>query len=88
VNIHSKPVWGVYQTTGGIVNYQHLHYQFPAKPFQRWHAIEDKSVTRGLRFRDARQPGEKPDPKVNFGTEELSARLEHAGGGIYARCVG
>ena len=32
-----------------------------------------------LRFRHARQPGEKPDPKVNFGAEELSARLEHAG---------
>jgi hypothetical protein len=32
-----------------------------------------------MRFRHARQPGEKPDPKVNFGVEELSARLEHAG---------
>ena len=61
------------------MNYQDLHYQFPAKPFQRWHVIEDKSVPRGLRFRHARQPGEKPDPKVNFGVEELSARLEHAG---------
>jgi hypothetical protein len=78
-NIKSKPVWGPYQTTGGIVNYQHLHFQFPAKPFQRWHVIEDRTVPRGLRFRHARQPGEKPDPKVNFGVEELSARLERAG---------
>jgi hypothetical protein len=61
------------------VNYQHLHFQFPSKPFQRWHVIEDRSVPRGMRFRHARQPGEKPDPKVNFGQEELSARLEHAG---------
>ena len=61
------------------MNYQDLHYQFPAKPFQRWHLIEDKSVPRGLRFRHPRQPGEKYDPKVNFGVEELSARLEHAG---------
>ena len=61
------------------MNYQHLHFQFPAKPFQRWHVIEDRTAPRGLRFRHARQPGEKPDPKVNFGVEELSARLEHAG---------
>jgi hypothetical protein len=61
------------------LNYQHLHFQFPAEPFQRWHVIEDRSAPRGLRFRHARQPGEKPDPKVNFGVEELSARLEHAG---------
>jgi len=32
-----------------------------------------------MRFRHPRQSGEKPDPKVNFGVEELSARLEHAG---------
>ncbi len=61
------------------MNYQHLHFQFPAEPFQRWHVVVDRSVPRGLRFRHARQPGEKPDPKVNFGAEELSARLEHAG---------
>jgi len=61
------------------VDYQHLHFQFPAKPFQRWHVIEDRTVPHGLRFRHARQPSEKPDPKVNFGAEELSARLEHAG---------
>ena len=61
------------------MNYQHLHYQFAAKPFQRWHVIEDRTAPRGFRFRHARQPGEKPDPKVNFGVEELSARLEHAG---------
>jgi hypothetical protein len=61
------------------LNYQHLHYQFPDKPFQRWHVIEDRTTPRGLRFRHAREPGEKPDPKVNFGAEELSARLEHAG---------
>jgi hypothetical protein len=61
------------------LNYQDLHYQFPAKPFQRWHVIEDRSVPRGLRFRHARQPGEKYDPKVNFGVEELAARLEPAG---------
>jgi len=68
-----KPVWGLYQTTGGIVNYQHLHFNFPAEPFQRWHVIEDRSVPRGLRIRHPRQPGEKPDPIVNFGVEELSA---------------
>ena len=79
MNTNPKPVWGPYQTTGGIVNYQHLHFQFPAKPFQRWHVIEDRTAPRGMRFRHARQPGEKPDPKVNFGVEELSARLEHAG---------
>ena len=79
MNTNPKPVWGPYQTTGGSVNYQHLHFQFPAKPFQRWHVIEDRTAPRGLRFRHARQPGEKPDPKVNFGVEELSARLEHAG---------
>ena len=61
------------------MNYQHLHYKFPIQPFQRCHVIEDRSVPRGMRFRHARQPGEKPDPKVNFGMEELSARLEHAG---------
>ena len=61
------------------MNYQHLHFQFPAKPFQRCHVIEDRTAPRGMRFRHARQPGEKPDPKVNFGMEELSARLEHAG---------
>jgi hypothetical protein len=32
-----------------------------------------------MRFRHFRQPGEKYDPKVNFGIEELSARLEHTG---------
>jgi hypothetical protein len=32
-----------------------------------------------MRFRHPRQFGEKPDPKLNFGVEELSARLEHAG---------
>ncbi len=79
MNTNPKPVWGSYQTTGGTLNYQDLHYQFPAKPFQRWHVIEDRSVPRGLRFRHAREPGEKYDPKVNFGVEELSARLEHAG---------
>jgi hypothetical protein len=61
------------------LDYQHLHYQFPAKPFQRWHVIADRSARRGMRFRHPRQPGEKYDPKVNFGAEELSARLEHAG---------
>ncbi len=61
------------------MNYQHLHFQFPAKPFQRWHVIVDRSGTPRLRFRHPRQPGEKHDPKVNFGIEELSARLEHAG---------
>ncbi len=61
------------------MNYQHLHYQFPAEPFQRWHVIEDRDLPRPLRFRHPRQPGEKPDPKVNFGVEELSARLERAG---------
>jgi hypothetical protein len=61
------------------VNYHHLHFQFPSKPFQRWHVIEDRTAPRGIRFRHPRQPGEKPDPKVNFGVEELSARLEHAG---------
>jgi hypothetical protein len=61
------------------VNYQHLHFQFPAEPFQRCHVIEDRSAPRGMRFRHPRKPGEKPDPKVNFGVEELSARLEHAG---------
>jgi hypothetical protein len=79
VNIHSRPVWGLYKTIGGTLNYQHLHFQFPAKPFQRWHVIEDRSAPWGLRYRHPRQPGEKPDPKVNFGVEELSARLEHAG---------
>ena len=79
MNIHSKPVWGPYQTIGGTLNYQHLHFQFPAKPFQRWHVIEDRSAPLGFRYRHPRQPGEKPDPKVNFGVEELSARLEHAG---------
>ena len=61
------------------MNYQDLHFQFPAQPFQRWHVIEDRTVPRGMRFRHFRQPGEKYDPKVNFGIEELSARLEHAG---------
>jgi hypothetical protein len=61
------------------LNYQHLHFQFPAKPFQKWHVIRDKSGPPYLRFRHPRQPGEKPDPKLNFGVEELSARLEHAG---------
>jgi hypothetical protein len=61
------------------VNYQHLHYQFPAEPFQRWHVIEDRSLPRPLRFRHPCKPAEKPDPKVNFGVSELSARLEHAG---------
>ena len=79
MNIHPKPVWGLYQTIGGTLNYQDLHYQFPEKPFQRWHVIEDKTAPRGIRFRHARQPGEQADPKLNFGVEELSARLEHAG---------
>jgi hypothetical protein len=48
-------------------------------PFQQWHVIEDRAVPRGMRFRHFRQPGEKYDPKINFGVEELSARLEHAG---------
>jgi len=61
------------------VNYQHLHYQFPAEPFQRWHVIEDRSLPHPLRFRHPCKPAEKPDPKVNFGVSELSARLEHAG---------
>jgi hypothetical protein len=61
------------------VNFQDLHYHFPAKPFQRWYVIEGKSAPRGLRFRHARQPGESPDPKVNFGVEELSDRLEPNG---------
>jgi hypothetical protein len=61
------------------VNYQHLHFQFPAKPFQKWHVVEDRSGFLGRSFRHFRQPGEKPDPKVNFGPEELSPRLEHAG---------
>ena len=42
-----------------------------------WSGTE--AVPRPLRFRHFRQPGEKPDPKVNFGQEELSPRLEHAG---------
>jgi len=41
-----------------------------------------------MRFRHARQPGEKPDPKVNFGMEELSARLEHAGVGYLRIALG
>ena len=61
------------------MNYQHLHYQFPAEPFQRWHVIEDRSLPHPLRFRHPCKPAEKPDPKVNFGVSELSARLEHAG---------
>ena len=79
MNINPKPVWGPYQTPGGIVNYHHLHFQFPSESFQRWHVIEDRTAPRGIRFRHPRQPDEKPDPKVNFGVEELSARLEHAG---------
>jgi hypothetical protein len=59
------------------VNYPHLHFQFPAEPFQRWHVIIDKELP--PRYRHPRNPGEKPDPQVNFGASELSARLEHAG---------
>ena len=61
------------------MNYQHLHYQFPAEPFQRWHVIEDRSLPHPLRFRHPCKPAEKPDVKLNFGVSELSARLEHAG---------
>ena len=61
------------------MNNQHLHYQFPAEPFQRWHVIEDRSLPRSLRFRHPCKPDEKPNPKENFGVSELSARLEHAG---------
>ena len=59
------------------MNYQHLHFQFPAEPFQRWHVIIDRDLP--PRYRHPRKPGEKPDPRVNFGASELSARLEHAG---------
>jgi hypothetical protein len=41
--------------------------------------IEDRSLPHPLRFRHPCKPDEKPDPKVNFGVSELSARLEHAG---------
>jgi hypothetical protein len=69
------------------LNNQHLHYQFPAEPFQRWHVIEDRSLPRSLRFRHPCKPDEKPNPKENFGVSELSARLEHAGV-EYIRIVG
>ena len=61
------------------MNNQHLHFQFPAEPFQRWHVIEDRSLPGSLRFRHPCKPDEKPNPKENFGVSELSARLEHAG---------
>ncbi len=61
------------------MNYQHLHFQFPAEPFQRWHVIEDRSLPHLRRFRHPCKPDEKPNPKENFGVSELSARLEHAG---------
>ena len=61
------------------MNNQHLHFQFPAEPFQRWHVLYDSEAPFMMNFRHPRQPGEKPDPKLNFGPSELSARLEHAG---------